>query len=57
MTKKRLLEILESVDNDADIYFAVTSKNIRFEYADGIYVVDVMNEKDKQNELTLVLHF
>lgn len=57
MTKKRLLEILEPVNDDADVYFAVTGENVPFKYAYDVYADDVVNDKDKQNELTLVCHF
>lgn len=57
MLKKRLLKILESVSDDAVIYFAVTGENVPFKYAHDVYADDIVNDEDKQNELTLVCHF
>ncbi len=56
MKKKDLLEAIENLDNDAQVFVRVTRLNGDDHYADDVYVTDVVDDADLENEFTIVAH-
>ena len=58
MTKKQLIEALEGLSDDTEIYILCTSLDLPGgEYAHDVYFDDKVTGDNIQNEITLVAHF
>lgn len=58
ITKKQLLEALEGLDDDTQIFVLCTSLDLPGgEYAHDMYFDDKVTGNNLQNEITLIAHF
>ena len=58
MTKKELMDAMQDLDDDAEVYILCTAEEMNGgQYADDVYFDDVVKGSEVQNEITIVAHF